>query len=241
MNKRTLSLREWIFIAAILLLTVAVSVLAILLAVSCEEQDERSYYEIKCEAFGVQNANLAKGQIVFIGDSITDLYTLDTYYSDLPLAVYNRGIGGDTTQGVLNRLQGSLFDIAPSKIVLMIGTNDINGGSSDTEILDNYEAILLSVKEKLPSTEIYCMSVIPQNEKLEEYTTLDISETTEKIKRINPLIESLATEYGATYVNLFPYLSDTNDRLIAEYSDDGLHLNAEGYEIWTSILKPYLD
>ena len=69
-----------------------------------------AYYNRKCLAYSVENANYSKEQIVFIGDSITDLYTLDSYYS-LTLATYNRGIGGDTTEGVLKRLDVSLSSI----------------------------------------------------------------------------------------------------------------------------------
>ena len=62
---------------------------------------------------------------MFVGDSITDLYVLDDHYADLPQAVYNRGIGGDTTAGVLARLQVSVLDLQPDVVVLMIGTNDL--------------------------------------------------------------------------------------------------------------------
>ena len=121
------------------------------------------YYDNKCLAFGVQNANASKGQIVFIGDSITDLYLLDDHYADLPFACYNRGIGGDTTSGVLKRLKVSLFDITPKTVVLLIGTNDINGGVGDEVILSNYRQIIDEIFDNLPGVELYCVSIIPQN------------------------------------------------------------------------------
>lgn len=199
------------------------------------------YYNNKCASYSFQNFNLSKGQIVFLGDSITDLYPLDDYYQDLPLATYNRGIGGDSTQGVINRLQVSVFDLAPKAVVLLIGTNDVNGGIEEREILNNYETIISKIYEVLPSVKLYCVSIIPQNDDLESYSSINVTNTTAKILAINPKIQSLATSRGATYINLFPLLADENNRLIKTYSDDGIHLNANGFAVWTNLLKPYLE
>lgn len=199
-----------------------------------------TYYETKCDAFHVQNANLSYGQIVFIGDSITDLYPLDYYYADLPLAAYNRGISGDTTSGVLERLYVSAYELAPSKIVLMIGTNDVNGHDTVKNIAERYEEILSKLRTELPNAEIYCISVIPQNEVLETYSSINVAKSTERIHALNEKIEALCPAFGATYLDLYPLLADENDRLIRTYSDDGIHLNAEGFAVWTALVKPYL-
>lgn len=200
----------------------------------------QEYYEDKCYAFGLQNYNLSKGQIIFVGDSITDLYPLDDYYGDLPLATYNRGIGGDTTQGVLDRLQVSIFDLKPTKVVLMIGTNDVDGGKSKEYILDNYKKIIEEIIKELPEVELYCMSIIPQNEVLESYSTLDTKANNVKIQEINAQIKVLAEERDAVYVDLYPHLLGAEGNLDKSYSDDGLHLNAGGFVVWTNLLKPYL-
>lgn len=201
--------------------------------------DSQKYYDNKCQSYITQNVNLAKGQIVFIGDSITDLYILDDHYADLPLACYNRGIGGDTTEGVLRRLKISVFDIKPSKIVLMIGTNDINGGSSENKILETYAKIIDKIYAELPDVELYCVSIIPQNSDIESYSSVKLSKSTAKILSINPNIRLLAEEKGATYVDLFPLLADENNHLIKEYSNDGLHLNEKGLSVWTKLMKSY--
>ena len=136
-----------IIILTLLSIIIILAVSVVILALSSGEQpdkrtDMQKYYDSKCQSYSVQNVNLAKGQIVFIGDSITDLYILDDHYADLPLACYNRGIGGDTTLGVLSRLKVSLFDLNPSVVVLMIGTNDINGRLEVDGILERYEQII---------------------------------------------------------------------------------------------------
>lgn len=231
---------------ALYLIVIGVLILALVAAlvlppiIRRRQEAAYSYYDAKCNSFAVQNANLSRGQIVFIGDSITDLYPLDEYYADLPLATYNRGIGGDTTSGVLERLDVSAFDLAPSKIVLMIGTNDVNGIDTVAQIATRYEKILGQLREKLPNAEIYCISVIPQNEDLESYTMVNVTLSTERIHALNEKIEALCPTFGATYLDLYPLLANENDRLINAYSDDGIHLNAAGFAVWTALLKPYL-
>ena len=232
--------KDVIYISVILLLLIAVSVLSVLLVTGHKEDGGiLQYYNEKCAAFELENANLAKGQIVFIGDSITDGYVLDDYYSDLTLSVYNRGIGGDSTGGVLKRLDLSVVDIRPSKVVLMIGINDINGGVSDSVLIKNYGEILEKIKRELPKTEVYCMSILPVNKELESYG-VDIPKNLERVKKNNIEIKRLAEEYGYCFVDLFENFLDSEGHLKSELSIDGIHLNANGYRLWTEKLKPYL-
>lgn len=244
MKRISLNRSTWILSIVSTLLTVAVIVLTCILITKTKADEDKSsfqqYYDNKCSAYLTENTNYAKGQIVFIGDSITDLYVLDDYYADLPLATYNRGIGGDTTSGVLKRLKVSLFDIAPSKIVLMIGTNDVNGKVSSDVILQRYEEILQKIYEALPTVELYCMSLIPQNEDIEKYSSVSVADNTETILALNQEISVLAQSFGATYLDLFSLVANENNRLIKTYSDDGLHLNTNGFAVWTALIKPYL-
>lgn len=243
MKKKKLQKKDAIYISVISLLVVAVIVLSVLLFFANKRKDSwelNDYYKDKVTSFTVQNANLSKGQIVFVGDSITDLYPLDSYYADLPLASYNRGISGDMTQGVIDRLQASIFDIEPSVIVLMIGTNDVNWGVEIEEIIKNYRIILDEIKKTQPAVELYFMSVIPQNKDIEKTSNLTASQNNDKIKIVNEEIKKLCAEYEHTYIDLFSALIDQEGYLKKECSNDGLHLNAGGFEIWTAFLKPHL-
>lgn len=223
----------------LLIATVVLSILLIRRSTPEEPSVWEAYYNNKCAAYAVENANFAKGQIIFVGDSITDLYVLDDHYADLPLAAYNRGIGGDTTSGVLERLEVSIFDLSPTHVVLMIGTNDVNGGATAEEIAARYAQIVQRIRAGLPEATLYCMSVIPQNAQLETYSTVKVAETTEVILALNREIRRTAEANGAVYLDLFSRLADENDRLIGSYSDDGLHLNVAGLTVWTELIKPY--
>ena len=240
--KTKLGKKDAIYLSVIAVLIIAVIVVGLALGIEPKEEENffKVYYDNKCESYGIQNYNLSKGQIIFIGDSITDLCPLDDYYLDLPLACYNRGIGGDTTEGVLDRLQVSIFDLMPSKVVLMIGTNDVNGGKSEKYIVNNYAKIIKEIKEGVPNVELYCMSIIPQNKDMESYSDVDTTANNIKIQSINGKIKGLSEEQEATYIDLYPALLGKEGNLDKAYSDDGLHLNAEGFAVWSGILKPYL-
>ena len=238
---RAFGLRDIIYIIVIVLLVAALTTVSILYGISRAKKKEEtpSYYDTKCASFEVQNANLSQGQIIFIGDSITDGYHLDAFYSDLPLATYNRGIGGDVTAGVINRLKLCLYDLKPTKIVLMIGINDINSGVTDEQLKANYETILAGIKQNLPTTEVFCLSILPMQQKVEAYG-VNLTTATARIKAMNGEIQTLAAAKGYHYVDLYTPFSDGNDRMIESYSDDGLHPNTAGYVAWTSVLKPLL-
>lgn len=193
-------------------------------------------YEEKLENFISENSSFEKNQIVFIGDSITAGYRLNRYYPNLNLKTYNRGISGDTTDWLTTRLQISLFDLVPTQVILMIGTNDINGGKNAEEIASNYQHILSLIASNLPNTEVCCVSIIPQNK---EYSQ-SASENNLRIKETNTKIEELARSFGYEYVNLFDRLIDENGFLKRNYSSDGLHLNQKGYRVWTEVMKEFL-
>ena len=241
-QKKKITKKDVIYLVIIALLVIAVVTVSVLWGVSAHKEkgaDSSSYYDRKCASFAVQNTNLSKGQIVFIGDSITDLFPLDAYFSDLPLATYNRGIGGDVTAGVLARMQLCLYDLAPTKIVLLIGINDINSGVPTERIVLNYRKILQGIRTNLPTTAVYCLSILPMNETVIAYG-VNLDAALARTKEINQSISSFTTEFGYTYVDLFSSVADENERLIAGYSDDGLHLNANGFAVWANVIKPYL-
>lgn len=234
----------YINMALLLVIVALAAVVTVLLVGRAKDNGStneiQKYYDNKVFSYRIQNTNLAKGQIVFIGDSITDLYVLDDHYADLELACYNRGIGGDTTSGVLKRLQESVFDLEPSAVVLMIGTNDVNGNLPENEILDRYSQIVKAITTTLPNTKLYCVSVIPQNKQLEEYSQIKVDHTTEVILRLNPQICQIALSSGAVYIDLFAHLSDSDNYLLTQYSDDGIHLNEKGLAVWTEQMRPFL-
>ena len=123
------------------LIIMVISLIILIIGVVLFINDSNSYHKEKCEEFIKENPTCTKRQIVFLGDSITDLCELDNYYSEVGLELYNRGISGDTTINLKSRLDISAFDIEPSIIILMIGTNDVNLGRTTNAIMETYDSI----------------------------------------------------------------------------------------------------
>lgn len=94
------------------------------------------------------------------------------------------------------------------------------------------------IHQNLPTAEVFCISVIPLHEKLNNIVVVDDKNHTASL--LNVQIKNLADEFSYTYLDLFNTICDENQRTQDEYTIDGLHLSAKGYEAWASLVKPYL-
>ena len=174
---------------------------------------------------------------VFLGDSITDFYDLDKYYEGLP--VVNSGIDGNDTQDILDDMENRVYQYNPSKVFLLIGTNDIDHGDSLDSIVDRIEQILLEIREIRPYAELYLESIYPVMEGERAVN----SRTNEKIITINKRLEDFCKKEEITYINMFDLLVDSSSEKVQinpDYTKDGLHLSDEGYEVVTNEVKKYL-
>ncbi len=172
---------------------------------------------------------IKQGSKVFIGDSITEQCIWNELFGDNRLI--NRGIGGDITEKVLNRLD-FLDGTKPSTVFLMIGTNDLGQNKSLEEIINNYQKIIQELSKKLPDAVIYMQSVLPINQNL-FFMKRDYY-TNENIDLLNVMIQKLVKE-NVRYLELNKFFKDKNGNLDIKYSSDGLHLNGDGYQKWKDI------
>ena len=130
-----------------------------------QEQKHSTFYYQRATLF--EALPTSKSDIIFLGNSITN----GGEWAELlgnPHAK-NRGISGDTTQGVLDRLS-TITKGKPSKIFLLIGTNDLSRGKSVDEVAKNVEKIVERVKRESPATKLYVQSVFPVNPKFNKFS-----------------------------------------------------------------------
>jgi lysophospholipase L1-like esterase len=214
---------------AIQFLIIMLAVVLILFIVThlAAENLIRHHYAQKVDFFS--HWLIKPGDIVFLGDSITDGARWDELFPNLP--VKNRGINGDTILGVLQRL-GEILDGQPAAIFLLIGTNNLPWylyhGNED--ILGTYEAILQRCHTASPGTRLFVQSILPRRR---HYAR--------RICSLNAQLKILAERCGCTYIDLFPHFANSKGEIPREISNDQLHLLAPGYVRWVEILKPYLD
>jgi lysophospholipase L1-like esterase len=198
-----------------------------------------SAYFTRVNEFKIYNRFAKPGGIVFLGDSLTQRYPLSDFYPNMP--IYNRGIDGDTTLGVLKRLDVSVFDLQPSIVVLQIGTNDLQVAELPVEAtVENIQRIIEKILQKLPQTKIVLVSLYPVNEtpdKLIEKIVVgprqnkDLMWMNDHLKRL-PNVE---------FVDVYPSLVDATGNLEMRFTKEGLHLSLNGYAQVTDVIKPVLE
>ena len=132
-----------------------------------------------------------KGQILFTGSSLMEQFPVAEYClsAGLPVTVYNRGIGGTTTDDFLREIDTVLFDLEPAKLFLNIGTNDIDerrfGEDWREHLLTNYREIMGQIRERLPGTEVYIMAYYPVNHDLPQPPVWAATRTNAAIDEMN--------------------------------------------------------
>ena len=170
------------------------------------------YYVERCEKF-IRDVKRDKNcDIVFLGDSITEGYPLHLYFNEFHSV--NRGINGDTTYGVIDRLEFSVYDLNPKIVYLMIGTNNF------WDCTSNYEDILKGIKEHSPTTKVLVMSILPR----------DGDEAMQQIRENNVKIQKFAENHGYFYVNAFTPMTIDSNNLLVNHNlfVDGVHPNMDG-------------
>ena len=170
---------------------------------------------------------------LFLGDSITDFYDLDKYYKDLP--VVNSGISGNTTDDILKDMKKRVYQYNPSKVFLLIGTNDLDLKHSKEDVIGNIEKILEEIKSNRPKAELYLESIYPVNHDIRRNNAGNRKNS--DIKEINEKLEDYCEDNDITYIDMYDLLKDDDDNLKEEYTKDGLHLSDKGYEVVTKEIK----
>lgn len=201
-------------------------------------------FEIKVQNFRCLNAFAKKGETVFVGSSLCELFPVCEMLQNVEprIRVYNRGIGGDVTDGLLTRMEESVFALEPKKVFINIGTNDISRpGYTRERLLRQYREILNRIRGRLPEARIYVLSYYPVNRELPGVDTeMFGARTNEELRAVNAMLEAMAAELHCTYIDVFDCLTDEKGNLRAEYTIEGMHLYANAYGVVLDRLMPYL-
>ncbi len=176
--------------------------------------------------------------VLFMGDSITDFWrqesgviagkpVLDKYFGQMKVA--NFGIAGDTTQGVLYRLQnGEGQGFSPKAVMLMIGTNN-TGRNTAAEIAEGIGAIVLQMQKNFPKAKILLLAIFPRS------TANDPVRAT--IAEINSIISRLHDGDRVHYLDIGSKFLDADGNIPIDIMSDALHPSTKGYEIWAEAVK----
>jgi lysophospholipase L1-like esterase len=172
-----------------------------------------------------------QGAVVFFGDSITQGWGTDFRKSFDGMKLANRGIGGDTTRGMLLRLQEDVLSLRPKAVVLLMGTNDIEVEVPADAIGRNFRKIVAALKAHDPKMPVIVCRIFPSSatKKRPKETILAVNELFAAAVKGDPQF---------TVLDTYSLFADAEGDALPALFPDLLHLNAAGYAKWASALRP---
>ncbi len=172
-----------------------------------------------------------KNEILFVGSSSIVGWDLAKCFPDMP--TINRGFGGSQIADSTHFAERIILPYKPRIIALYAGDNDINAGKSPEQVRDDYRKFVAKVHHALPETRIVFIAIKPSIKRWKMIDTMReanrmIREITEKHDRLD-------------FVDVDrPMIGDDGKPAVKLFKQDGLHLNAEGYELWSKLVRPHL-
>lgn len=173
-----------------------------------------------------------RNAILFAGSSSIRLWR-DLEKSFAPAPVFGRGLGGSQMADLLFYADRMIVAYAPKQVLVYEGDNDLQGGKAPEKILAEFKELARRVHAKLPATRIAFIAIKPSRAR---WNLLD------KIKATNALVADFArTDARLEYIDVFSPMLDAKGVLHEEFfANDGLHLNPQGYALWTKVIEPRL-
>jgi lysophospholipase L1-like esterase len=206
------------------------------------------------------NENLKKqpsepSRVVFMGDSITDMWKLEQSFPSKPYV--NRGIGGQTTAQMLVRMYPDVIDLKPAAVVILAGTNDIarNTGPETATMVEENLMAMTELAQKHGIKVIFC-SLTPISDYVDAPSNGDnppppgasgskliqsARRPPAQILELNAWIKKYAASVGAVYADYFSAVVDGSGMLKEGLSGDGLHPNKQGYALMAPVAQAAIE
>ena len=188
------------------------------------------HYKERLEKF--RKEPVTSGKILFLGNSITEGGNWRKLLKDS--SVINRGISGDNTFGVLQRLD-EITRYKPSSVFLLIGVNDLSKNIPNSRIIENIFSIVSKIRTSSPKTKIFVQSLLPVNPSVTNFPPRFSKQGS--ILEINGQLKKYSDALHYIFVDIHSRFLDKQNLLDARFTYDGLHLNAAGYAQCVEYLK----
>lgn len=171
--------------------------------------------------------------VLFVGSSTIRMWkTMVTDFRDVPVII-NRGYGGSTLEDSSHMVRQLVTQYQPSQVLVYAGENDLQEGSTPTQVLSSMKRLVQAVRAELPGARIAFISIKPSPSRANLLPAVRVS---------NLLIaEYLMTQHNADYIDVYTPMMKADGQLRPElFLPDMLHLNAAGYALWQSVIGPYV-
>ena len=203
------------------------------IGLSAQTKDWAQFYRYE----GVNDSLTTRPEVVFMGNSITDCWvdSMPAFFADNNFV--GRGISGQVSSQMLVRFQEDVINLHPKVVVICCGTNDIaqnNGYITLEHVLQNIKSMCqLARANKIKP--VLC-SALPAT----GFKWRPEMKPADDIIRLNEMIKAYAKENKIPYVDYHSALKNEDNGLPIQYSNDGVHPNAQGYAVMENIIMPIL-
>ncbi|MFL5242317.1 MAG: SGNH/GDSL hydrolase family protein [Gemmataceae bacterium] len=198
-----------------------------------DDKLEISRWEKDIAAFEKQDNETPppKNAILFAGSSSIRLWDLKKSFPDLDTV--NRGFGGSQIADSAHFASRIIIKVQPRVIVFYAGDNDIASGKATKQVSEDFQGFAQLIHKELPKTKIVFIAIKPSPARWQ---------MADKQKEANELIEAYCKKHdNLVYLDVIKAMLGRDGKPRKElFVKDGLHLNEQGYELWASLLKPYL-
>ncbi|WP_299553798.1 SGNH/GDSL hydrolase family protein [Seonamhaeicola sp.] len=186
----------------------------------------------------LQEPAKSENRVVFMGNSITEMWKVHvpTFFENE--SFINRGISGQTTPQMLIRFRQDVIQLQPRIVVILAGTNDIAGNTGPTTnqmILDNIISMIEMANAN--NVKVILCSVLPVN----KYPWFPNLKPADRVISLNKSLESYAKKHSVQYVDYYSALVDKEKGLPKKYAPDGVHPNKLGYSIMEPLVLDALN
>ena len=166
--------------------------------------------------------------VVMIGDSLTEGVIWSEVFPNTKIA--NRGIGGDRTIDILNRMD-PILALHPKKAFILVGLNDLATGVSVDDAFNHYQKIIERLEKN--QIQVYIQSTV-------ECSRVRCGKQVDEVRALNACLKKYAADHRITLIDLNSLLSSKRLGLLPKYTSDGSHLTAAGYIAWSQMVQPYM-
>jgi lysophospholipase L1-like esterase len=174
----------------------------------------------------------AIGGVVFVGSSSIRLWDLKKSFPDLP--ALNRGFGGSVIPDSVDHVDLLVIRHKPRVVVFYAGDNDIGAGRTPQQVFDDYKAFVSKVHAALPATKIAFIGIKPS---IQRWALVD------KVRAANALVrEYAAADDRLGFVDVDGPMLGWDEKPRKDlFVADGLHMTPKGYELWTTLVRPFVE
>ena len=179
-------------------------------------------------------------RVIFIGDSITDLWDLARFFPGKPYI--NRGIGGQVTAQMVLRFQQDVVALRPAAVVILAGINDLHGAlqrESDEGIEANWTA--MADMAEAHHIKVVFASITPVNNYTDNARFMLADRDPRRIRRLNARLADFCRKRGYPFADYYKVMIDKNGLLRADLTRDGLHPLAQGYTLMAPVAEAALE